>query len=543
MPISFNNIPANWKIPLFYLEVDPSMAGLPVTREPALMAGYMFTAPQGASLAGTATPNIPIPIGTLSAAQAAFGQGSMLAQMFARWYDNSFAQEVWALPIADPTTGAKAHGDLTVNGPATDFGTLALYIAGQFVQVGVSQDDTADIVAANIMAAINDDANLPVVASQATPPSPIVTLTCKWTGLTGNDIYITANYYGHLGGEDYPPGITLTFPTGNILNDATTGGLLNGGSGLPTWDTAITNINVLDFKYVALPFTDQETLNAWELEYGFDDGGRWGWLRQMYGIIFSGRRDSYAEMLAWSATQNNGIYSALGIEIDSPSPVWEWSAAYCSKGARAFLNDPARPLQTLELTGIKPAPLHQRWVAQELQVFATAGIATHKASPDGPPMILRETTTYQLNTYGMADDAYELLSTMATLTRLFRNMRYAITTKYPRHKLADDGTRYGVGQAIVTPSVIKSEIVALYAIDEFNGLVENAAAFKDNLVVERDNTDPNRVNVLYPPDLVNQLRVFAVLAQFRLQYNRGVDQAIGALSVGSVQPGLPPGGA
>jgi hypothetical protein len=51
------------------------------------------------------------------------------------------------------------------------------------------------------------------------------------------------------------------------------------------------------------------------------------------------------------------------------------------------------------------------------------------------------------------------------------------------------------------------------------------------------------VNVLYPPDLVNQLRVFAVLAQFRLQYNRGVDSVIGALSVGSVQPGLPPGGA
>jgi phage tail sheath gpL-like len=109
--------------------------------------------------------------------------------------------------------------------------------------------------------------------------------------------------------------------------------------------------------------------------------------------------------------------------------------------------------------------------------------------------------------------------------------------------LADDGTRYGVGQAIVTPSVIKSEIVALYAIDEFNGLVENAAAFKDNLVVERDNTDPNRVNVLYPPDLVNQLRVFAVLAQFRLQYNRGVDQVIGALSVGSAQPPNPSGGA
>jgi len=34
------------------------------------------------------------------------------------------------------------------------------------------------------------------------------------------------------------------------------------------------------------------------------------------------------------------------------------------------------------------------------------------------------------------------------------------------------------------------------------------------------------VNVLYPPDLVNQLRIFAVLAQFRLQFDRGIDVEI-----------------
>jgi phage tail sheath gpL-like len=37
--------------------------------------------------------------------------------------------------------------------------------------------------------------------------------------------------------------------------------------------------------------------------------------------------------------------------------------------------------------------------------------------------------------------------------------------------------------------------------------------------VERDVVDPNRVNVLLPPDLVNQLRIFAALVQFRLQFS------------------------
>jgi phage tail sheath gpL-like len=97
-------------------------------------------------------------------------------------------------------------------------------------------------------------------------------------------------------------------------------------------------------------------------------------------------------------------------------------------------------------------------------------------------------------------------------------MRQAITNKYPRHKLANNGTRFGPGQAIVTPNIIKAELVAEYRQDEYDGLVENGDAFKKFLMVERDDTDPNRVNVLYPPDVVNQLRMFAVLAQFRLQY-------------------------
>ena len=94
--------------------------------------------------------------------------------------------------------------------------------------------------------------------------------------------------------------------------------------------------------------------------------------------------------------------------------------------------------------------------------------------------------------------------------------------KGPRQRCQDDKTRCTKPRI----SRLKAELVSQYRIDEFNGLVEDIAAFKNNLIVERDPNDPNRVNVLYPPDLVNQLRVFAVLAQFRLQYDRGVDLAI-----------------
>ncbi len=49
--------------------------------------------------------------------------------------------------------------------------------------------------------------------------------------------------------------------------------------------------------------------------------------------------------------------------------------------------------------------------------------------------------------------------------------------------------------------------------------MENFDLFQKHLIVERNQNDPNRLDVLFPPDYVNQLRVFAVLNQFRLQYN------------------------
>jgi len=45
---------------------------------------------------------------------------------------------------------------------------------------------------------------------------------------------------------------------------------------------------------------------------------------------------------------------------------------------------------------------------------------------------------------------------------------------------------------------------------------QNLDEFIDNLVVERDLTDRNRVNVLLPADIINQFRVLAGNIQFIL---------------------------
>jgi phage tail sheath gpL-like len=95
-------------------------------------------------------------------------------------------------------------------------------------------------------------------------------------------------------------------------------------------------------------------------------------------------------------------------------------------------------------------------------------------------------------------------------------MRLRITSRFPRHKLANDGTAYDPGQAIVTPMEIRAELLHLAREWEAAGLLEDFAAYSADLVVERNATDRNRVDVLAPPNLVNQFRVLAAVIQFVL---------------------------
>ena len=602
MPISFDQIPAQWRMPLFWAEVDPSQAGFPIVRQPALLVGTMMLSTKkisaavpaagaggtgyvvgdtltvgggsvftvatittgavatvtitepgsmasgalpsnpvlGTSLTGAGSdayftltwvddqvmagsgigvPNVPKPIGTQAQADREYGRGSELANMVRAFLGNNFAHEMWCLPVPPAPGSVAAVGTIKVVAPPNEAGIIHLYIAGHHVDsIVVGTTDTPATIAAIIAARIEDDTTLPVHATAATDT---VTITCKTPGVNGNDIQLCLNYFGKVGGEELPPGLILTMPTHLGVG---TGGVV--GAGVPDYDPGISALGEHEYEYVALSNTDSNTLFDFEQEWGFEDTGRWGWMRQLYGHIFATRRASYSDHIIWGETRNSGVTSVMGIEPLAQSPTYEWAAAYCAKAARALTNDPARPLQTLSLNKIKAAQAHDRFILPELNSMSGVGVATQKTGIDGVTRIMRETTTYQLNLYGFSDDAYELVTTMATLAKLIRNQRHVITTKFPRHKLANDGTRFGIGQKIVTPKTIKAELISQYRIDEFNGLVEDVQAFKQHLIVERDPNNPNRLNVLFPPDLVNQLRIYAVLVQFRLQYNRGQDLEI-----------------
>lgn len=92
-----------------------------------------------------------------------------------------------------------------------------------------------------------------------------------------------------------------------------------------------------------------------------------------------------------------------------------------------------------------------------------------------------------------------------------------ITQKFPRHKLAEDGTNFAPGQLGWQPIDYQNGAAgAFYREWEEAGLVEDFTTFKDELYVVRNKSDRDRVDVLAGPNLINQFRIFAEQIRFIL---------------------------
>jgi phage tail sheath gpL-like len=490
MAVSFSEIPNGWRVPGVWAEVDGSAAATVSDSTAALLIGQALAA-------GTATRNVPIRISSAAAAITAFGRASALARMCQAWFANNQTTELWCLPVDDNGAGVAASATVTLSGTSTAAGVLSLYIGGYLVETTIPSGTAAADAAALLRTACGLVDDLPVVASGSTAAT---TLTHRHKGTIGNDCDIRVNYLGPEGGESTPAGLSVAIVA------------MASGATDPAITTAITNMGDLRFDFIGTHLIGATPLAALQAELA----GRWGYLRQIYGGLFIADVDTVSNLQTTGSTENDPYTFLLGYE-DSPTPREEVGAMFCARAAQRLSADPARPLTGLALIGMRPPTTTGQFTATERNSLLASGIATFTVS-GGYCRIERCISTYVTNAAGVDDATWLDVQTPYTLAYILRTMRSTLASKYGSHKLANDGTRYGAGQAIVTPAVARGDIMNLYFGWEQQGLVENADAFAANLVVERNASDPNRLDVLFPPDLINQCRIFAVLAQFRLQY-------------------------
>jgi phage tail sheath gpL-like len=495
MTIPFVNVPSNIRVPLFYAEVNNSMANSATLNQRALIIGQVTAA---AIAAGTVV-NVPVISQGVTDAANVGGPGSLLHLMTQAYRQNDNFGEVWYLPLADDPAAVAATGTLLVSAAPTANGTLYLYIGGVRIAVPVLSTQATTAIATAIAAAVNAVPNLPVIASVVTST---VTFTSINKGPAGNDIDLRVNYQGIAGGEVIPVGMTYTITA------------MASGATAPSLTLALANLLDKPFDFIVCPYNDATSLDALKTLLN-DVNGRWSWSTQVYGHYFAAFRGTLGTATTFGTGRNDQHGSVIGFN-DSPTPNWSWASALAGATAVSVRADPAVPMQTVVLQGVLAPPLKSRFALSDRNVLLYDGISTFTVDDDGTVRIENLITTYQKNSFNQPDNSYLEIETMFTLMYVLRFLRTRITSKFPRAKLAADGTKFAPGSNVVTPNVIRADQIAAYKELESAGLVQNSTAFAAALIVQVNAQNPNRVDVLWPGQLINQLRIFALLAQFRL---------------------------
>jgi phage tail sheath gpL-like len=493
MPVQFNNIPGNLRVPLFYAEFNPGASPYQSLSR-LLLIGQKIAA-------GTAVVDVPIQVSGNET--GLFGGGSMLERMFKFARRNAPFQEIWALPLADHASGVAAAGQFTItNAPPASAGQLTVYIAGQRVRIAVSTADTAAAIATRLAAQINAQPDLPVTAAVNGVDNFKVDVTAKNDGTPGNKIRLEIDYYGDEGPLASELVTTITAMASGATDVDITAKLAALGD--------------MEFDFIAAPYTDATNLAAINAFLN-DASGRWSPIQMLYGHYFSAKDDTQANLSTFGNGLNDRHVSVMGYN-KSPSPPWEWCAAFAANAAAHLQAPPelSRPLQTLELQGIlPPKSVADRFSIQQRNSLYYDGVSSYHVRRDNKVCIDRAITTYQTNDWGAPDMSFLDVETMFQGQYFSRYLKAKVTQQWGRSALADENPLGVIG--LCTPADMRNTVLHGYQELVQLGVVENIDLFEAGLIVERNVSDPNRLDALLPMDHVNQLRLAAFNITSNLQ--------------------------
>ncbi len=497
MTIAFSSIPASLRVPFYFAEAVAAPNG-DAASGPPLIAGQLLAA-------GTATAGELVQVFGPSHAEELFGAGSQIATAIAAYRAIDSVGELWALPMADVGGATAASGSITVTGPASADGTIALLVGGRSYTVAVTSGDTADDIAQDIADAITADTSAIVTAAFGGAGTGDVDLEARNGGTTGNAISIAVDHYATT---PLPAGVSLSLPS----TSASGLGWLTSGATDPAVADVLAAMGDELFDVLAQPWTTPAALVAWGTGYG-DASGRWAWSRQVYGHVLGGANGTVTALLALVpvATVNDPHLSIVDAG-DAPTPGWAFVAILAARAALSVAQDPGAPLTGAVLTGaIAPRVGYRRTLA-ERQALLEGGISTVSVS-GSTVYVERVITTYREDAHGGEDTTFLDAVYMWALAEVLRRLRAGLESRFSAYRIVPDETPYGAGLRVTTPSEIWAEAVAIYGQAERDGLVEGTNAFAAAGRAERNAANPRRVDLLFPIDLVDPLRILAVRAE------------------------------
>lgn len=463
--IQFDTIPNSIRKPGVYIEFNTRLAvnTLPGNPQRVLVIGPMLST-------GTATPLTAVSVFSDDEAATFFGAGSLAASMAtAAIKANSYLQ-LDVIGIKDGDTGVKAGGAVTIKGTATKTGTLSVWIAGTQVAVNVESGDTPATIIQALVAAMQQVPELLVTGAYDTENSQL-TVACRSYGEWGNGITLKAS--------TTTTGLTLTVVP------------MAGGEMDPDIQPALDAVFAAGHNILINPFSTDDALAALS-EHLTSTGSA---MEQRGAVGCSGWTGSLGTGTTLASNVNDGRISIPWYRGSSMLPAI-LAATYGA--VMASEEDPARPLNTLPLNGMDVVDMTQREGRTEQENALHNGLTPIEVGPGNTVQIVRAVSTYTVNAQGVEDPALLDITSIRTLDYTRKACRDRISQRFPREKLS---TR--------TPPKVQSELYDVLTKLEDAEILENVAANKDKLIVQKNGSDPNRLDSVIPADVVNGLHVFA----------------------------------
>ena len=459
--IQFDEIPNSIRVPGRYIEFNTRTAvrGLPTNQQKMLLIAPMLPN-------GTQPPLAPVSLFSDAEAADLFGAGSWAHLCVRQAFTNNPYLDLTVIGVTDAEAAIAATATVTLTGTASSIGVITVTIAGKDYQVSVATGETGATIASRLAEVINQ----PDTPVTAVPNKEKIQLTAKNKGEIGNEIALTAQA---TAGDIMLA--TTAFANGDVNADIR---------------QALDRVAGKRYHVICNAYTDSKNAKSLSEHIASVSNaiekrgciGVMGWRGTLAsGTTFAGQLNDGRITIAWykNAIESNAIIAA----------------GYAA--VLAFEEDPAKPLNTLQIKGLNVTsdaswPLFAEFNNALYNGLTPLQVVTNKVQ------IMRAVSTYTKNATGTDDPALLDITTIRTLDYVRDAVNQRIALRFPRDKLSDK-----------TPMRVRSEILDVLNQCEDAEILEEVMSNKEKLIVQRNSTDPNRLDVIIPADIVNGLHVLA----------------------------------
>ena len=473
-----NLLNLNFKVPYVAAKIDFSRAvrGLRGMPRRLLLVGHKL-------VAGTLALNTIMTVSNEPDAIARLGEGSQLLAMWrAANANRDLGMPIDVVALATNGSATAASSTLVVGGAPTAAGEVMVYVHGARISVAASTADTSASIATKLIAAVNANAALQVVASAGAASTMV--LTAKTLGPTGNDINLRSSYYPD---DALAAGVTLSTPA------------MAGGAGNPDVSPLVVAMSGYRATEIVCPFTDSTNMAILEAELAT----RWAYNNMQDGMVVNCLRGTEGVISALLTPRNSPHVHTICVTNDCTNP-WETSAMAGAAIESSAATDPAVG-PTAKLLGYAGPVQGQGFVVDAMNNLMLKGGSPLNIAPDYTGSLLRMFTNYKLSPGGAADESMAQMPWLKTMSY----WRWFITSEF-MNKYNNNGYKLGQyvkqpipGQKIMTVDLAQEIMLGLYQTFVDAGMMQNLAYYQGKLLVEID--APNgKLKIVEEPVILTQ---------------------------------------